>query len=150
MVGTVSTREATDYLLSVANASTSKVGNEAIFPTTLADSVEVWPGLLRLARDDNRPSSLRGNAVFWLGQMAGDVITKNLTELSGDAAVEREVRKQAVFALSQRPKQDGVPALIQIARTNRDPEIRKTALFWLGQSKDPRALALFEEILTRR
>jgi HEAT repeat protein len=82
--------------------------------------------------------------------MAGDVITKNLTELSGDAAVEREVRKQAVFALSQRPKQDGVPALIQIARTNRDPEIRKTALFWLGQSKDPRALALFEEILTRR
>jgi hypothetical protein len=150
MVGTVSTREATDYLMSIANAATSKVGNEAIFPTTLADSVEVWPALLRLARDDNRPSSLRGNAVFWLGQMAGDAITKNLTELSGDAAVEREVRKQAVFALSQRPKQDGVPALIQIARTNRDPEIRKTALFWLGQSKDPRALALFEEILTRR
>jgi hypothetical protein len=43
-----------------------------------------------------------------------------------------------------------VAALIQIARTNRDPEIRKNALFWLGQSHDPRALALFEEILTRR
>jgi hypothetical protein len=28
-----------------------------------------------------------------------------------------------------------------------DPELRKTALFWLGQSEDPRALGLFEEIL---
>ncbi len=57
------------------------------------------------------------------------------------------MRKPAVFALSQRPAEEGVPALIRIARTNRHPELRKTALFWLGQSEDPRALALFEEIL---
>ena len=58
-----------------------------------------------------------------------------------------EIRKQAVFALSQRPTEEGVPALIRIARTNRHAELRKTALFWLGQSEDPRALTLFEEIL---
>jgi HEAT repeat protein len=58
-------------------------------------------------------------------------------------------RSQAVFALSQRPQAEGIPALIQVARTHRDVQIRKQALFWLGQSKDPRALALFEEILTR-
>jgi hypothetical protein len=40
-----------------------------------------------------------------------------------------------------------VPALIRIARTNPHPELRRTALFWLGQSEDPRALTLFEEIL---
>jgi hypothetical protein len=40
-----------------------------------------------------------------------------------------------------------VPALIRIARSNPHPELRKTALFWLGQSEDPRAIALFEEIL---
>jgi HEAT repeat protein len=57
------------------------------------------------------------------------------------------VRKQAVFALSQRSAEEGVPALIRIARSNPDPELRKTALFWLGQSDDPRALDLFEEIL---
>jgi hypothetical protein len=28
-----------------------------------------------------------------------------------------------------------------------DPELRRTALFWLGQSNDPRAIDLFEEIL---
>ena len=64
----------------------------------------------------------------------------------GDQA-DLEVRKHAVFALSQRPPEEGVPALIRIARTNRDPELRKTALFWLGQSEDPRAISLFEELL---
>ena len=52
-----------------------------------------------------------------------------------------------MFALSQRPAEEGVPALIRIARTHRHPELRKQALFWLGQSEDPRALSLFEEIL---
>jgi hypothetical protein len=30
-----------------------------------------------------------------------------------------------------------------------DAEVRKTAMFWLGQSGDPRALASFEEVLGR-
>jgi hypothetical protein len=34
-----------------------------------------------------------------------------------------------------------------VARTHRDPRIRDRALFWLGQSGDPRAYALFEELL---
>jgi HEAT repeat protein len=149
-IGPVSTREATDYLMSLASSGSSKIGSEAIFPMTLADSVEIWPALLRLARDESRPNGIRTQSVFWLGQIAGETITRNLADLTGEQAVDREVRKQAVFALSQRPQRDGVPALIQIARTNRDPEIRKTALFWLGQSRDPRALALFEEILSRK
>ena len=149
-LGPVSTREATDYLMSVASSASSQAAGEAIFPMTIADSVEIWPGLLRLARDDSRPNNVRTQSVFWLGQIAGETITRNLADLTGETAVDREIRKQAVFALSQRPQRDGVPALIQIARSNRDPEIRKNALFWLGQSRDPRALALFEEILSKK
>lgn len=149
-LGAVSTREATEYLMSLADNGTYPAAKEAIFPMTLADSVEIWPGLLRLARDQSRPNEIRTQSVFWLSQIAGDAVTANLAALTGEAALDREVRKQAVFALSQRPARDGVPALINIARTNRDPEIRKNALFWLGQSRDPRALALFEEILARR
>ena len=58
------------------------------------------------------------------------------------------MREHAVFALSQLRHDEGVPILIRVARTNRDPSIRRKALFWLGQSDDPRALGLFEEILT--
>ena len=51
---------------------------------------------------------------------------------------DTEVQKQAVFALSQLP--DGVPMLIEIARTHPRAKVRKDAIFWLGQSDDPRAL----------
>jgi HEAT repeat protein len=88
--------------------------------------------------------------VFWLGQAAGDAATANLNSIVLDNSVDREVRETAVFALSQRPREEGIPALIAVARTNKDPEIRKKALFWLGQSHDPRAIDLFEEILTKK
>ncbi len=48
------------------------------------------------------------------------------------------------------PKDEGVPLLIQTARNNRNPEVRKQAMFWLGQSQDVRALAFFEEVLKGR
>ena len=57
------------------------------------------------------------------------------------------MKRQAVFALSQLPRGDGVPRLIEVARNNRNPEVRKQAMFWLGQSRDPRALEFFEEVL---
>jgi hypothetical protein len=47
------------------------------------------------------------------------------------------------------PKDEGVPKLIEVAKTNRNREVRKQAMFWLGQSNDPRALQFFEEVLSR-
>jgi len=57
------------------------------------------------------------------------------------------VKRRAVFALSQLPKDEGVPMLIEIARSNRNPEVRRQAMFWLGQSHDPRAVAFFEKVV---
>ena len=147
-LGTVGTREASDYLLALAERSTEgRVGEEAIVPATLADSVTTWPALLRLTRNTALPDKTRRSAVFWLGQQAGDRVTRELSAFVSENDDDREVRKHAVFALSQRPRDESVPELVRIARTHRDPEIRKTAMFWLGQSNDPRAVALFEEIL---
>jgi hypothetical protein len=39
--------------------------------------------------------------------------------------------------------------LIEVAQTNRNREVRKQAMFWLGQSEDSRALEFFEKILTQ-
>lgn len=149
-LGTVSTRDATDFLLGLVAQSTDRVAKDAIFPATIADSVVVWPALIKVARDESRPSDTRKQAIFWVGQAAGDAVTANLANLVDQSDIDRDIRESAVFALSQQRNWAAVPALIQIARTNRDPKLRKTALFWLGQSNDPRALSLFEEILTRR
>ena len=149
-LGMVPARDVADYLLAIAQTERGSMGEKAIFPATIADSADVWPTLIRIARNQSLPRSTRSQSVFWLGQAAGDAATRNLTNIVVDNGVDREVREQAVFALSQRPRDEGIPALIAIAKTNKDPEIRKKTLFWLGQSGDPRALDLFEEILTRR
>jgi HEAT repeats len=146
-LGQVSTREAADYLISVAETNDRGPARKAIFPATLVDSVTTWPDLMRIARNERRPSETRNQAVFWLGQLAEEPATKGLTDLVGEDSVDREVRKQAIFALSQRHDKEGIPPLINIVRTNKDPELRRQALFWLAQSRDPRALDLIEEIL---
>lgn len=148
-LGTVGVREATDWLLGAGVSASSRAASEVIFPATLADSVAVWPALLRLARDDARATKVRTQAVFWLGQAAGDEATKGLADVADDANGDREVRKSAVFALSQQ-KGNGVEYLLHIAQSSKDKEIRKQAIFWLGQSKDPRALDYFEAVLTTK
>jgi len=145
-LGTVSAPQAASDLLTLAERADGDADG-LVTAATLADSAVVWPGLLRLARREGVALETRRQAVFWLGQAAGDAATRGLDSITADEGGDLEVRKQAVFALSQRPADEGVPALIRVARTNPNGEIRKSALFWLGQSEDPRALALFEDLL---
>jgi hypothetical protein len=147
-LGTVPAAQAAGLLLGIAERAIGKPSRDAVFPSTLADSATTWPVLLRLARDDRVAKETRSQAVFWVSSAAGDAATRGLVELTNDP--DRELRDQAVFALSRRPADEGVPALIKVARTSRDPQLRRSAMFWLGRSNDPRALALFEELLTSK
>src|SRR5204862_408994 len=98
----VSSRDAVDFLLGLATREDTRAGEAAILPLTLADSVTVWPMLLKLARDDHAPTRTRRQSVFWLGQAAGDAATRDLADLVDDGDLDRDVKEQAVFALSQR------------------------------------------------
>lgn len=146
-LGQVPAREAGQWLLAVAEAG-GRAAEEAVFPATLADSMEAWPGLLRIARSAKAENKTRKSAIFWLGQAAADAATRGLDSIAVDDDEDREVRESAIFALSQRPHEEGIPVLIRIARSSKDPKLRRTALFWLGQSEDPAALRLFEELLS--
>ncbi len=84
--------------------------------------------------------------MFWLAQRAGERAVGAISDAIANDP-ETDVKRRAVFALSQLPKSEGVPLLIQVARTNTNPAVRKQAMFWLGQSRDPRALQFFQEIL---
>ena len=61
------------------------------------------------------------------------------------------MREQVIFALSQRGNRDplAVDKLLDIAKNEKDRELRKKAIFWLGQSKDPRAAKLLAELINR-
>jgi HEAT repeats len=103
--------------------------------------------LIDLARNDSA-SQVRGQALFWLGQKAGAQAVRTLGR-AVDADPDHDVRIKAVFAISQLPKDQSVPKLIELARTHRDPEVRKQAMFWLGQSGDARAVEFFEAVLKK-
>ena len=99
------------------------------------------------AKDEDR--EVRKQAIFWLGQKASQKATQALTDTVEDKDGDTEIQKQAVFAISQRKKDESVPMLINIAKTHPKGEVRKQALFWLGQIDDPRALEVFKEILNK-
>ncbi len=147
-LGLVGTNAVLAAFIELARKSGSS-SDDLLIPLTLADSVVVWPTFLALAKDKSAPRATRKQAVFWISQAAGEKAAEGLSDLATDENEDREVREQAVFALSQLPDDQGVPVLIRVATGNRNGEIRKKAMFWLGQSDDPRALALFEDILTK-
>jgi HEAT repeats len=148
-LGSVPAVDAVAYLLADAvYASDARAAERIVFAATLANA-ESWPQLLQLARDRTLADKPRRTSIFWLGQAAGAKATEGLTSVIGDDSDEMEVRKAAVFALSQIRTPETIDALIDIARANREPAIRKNAIFWLAQTRDPKALSFFEEVLRR-
>jgi len=120
---------------------------EAVFPMVVADVQEVWRPLLALARDRALPEDVRTDALFWVSQEATQVVTAELSEVAADEEEDGEVREAAVFALSQRPDGEGVPHLMDLARTAEHADTRASALFWLAQEDRPEVVSFFEEIL---
>jgi len=150
-LGEVDAAEAVRYLSSLARGSGSdRAARDAVLPMVLADVPDVWHELMALARERDVPPGARKSAIFWLGQEAASAATQGLADVAGDEDEEQDVRDAAVFALSQRPDEEGVPALMELARTARHAKTRKSAMFWLAQSDDPRVLAFFEEVLLGR
>ena len=123
----------------------SRITNGALAALAEHDEALAGTALAALAREHTAPA-VRGDAIFWLGQVAGRKAAALITETI-EKDPETEVKRRAVFALSQLPRDEGVPLLIDVARKNPNPAVRKQAIFWLSQSKDPRALEFFAEIL---
>ena len=147
-LGRIAAPAAAELLFGLA-ARGGPEGEELIAAAAIADTVVTWPRLLELARNQKLEGDARRAAVFWLSQAAGEAATRGLDSIIADPTGDRDVREHAVFALSQRPREEAVPALIRIARGHGDPSIRRKAVFWLGQTDDERAVALFEDLLRR-
>ena len=147
-LGSWSADDAVVFLLGLARGDASRVAEDAIMPAVIARGTVVWPDLIDIARDGSRPEDVREQAVFWVGQRAADAATVGRDDLVAGEDDDIEVRKSAVFAISQQSRQEAVPVLMEVAETSRFVEVRRSAVFWLGQTGDPRALDFFEQILT--
>ena len=150
-LGDVSPEVAARYLLSLAyDGATADGAEEAVLPAMLADVDDIWRDLLHMARDRRLHEGVRKNTLFWLGQEAANAATQGLAEVALDEDEDQEIRNSAIFALSQRPPDEGIPVLMEVARSGEEVETRRTAMFWLAQSNDERVVDFFEEILLGR
>ncbi len=102
--------------------------------------------LLSLAQSDPDPK-IRAEAIYWYPQRAGSS-SINAVMAVVDKDTDDNVKKRAVSGLGRLPNDQGVPALIDLAKASKTtPVVRKQAVTVLGQSKDPRAVAYLEQLL---
>ncbi len=100
--------------------------------------------LVHLGRESD-DDEVRAQAQFWLAQTGDPRAARWIRETIARDPSD-EVREQSVFALSQ--VADATPQLLALLRESADREVKRQAIFWLGQSDDPRAVAA-ERLLTR-
>jgi hypothetical protein len=145
-LGGVPARDAALYLLTLAHSLAGSSAEEALGAAAFADAGDLSSQFLAVVRDDNAPIGTRRQALFWFGQ--SDAPTSQLTNLYGELRAS-SLREQYPFVLSQRHDDAAVDKLIEVARTDRDVAIRKQAMFWLGQSKDPKAVKFLRDLILR-
>lgn len=147
-LGEVESAAAAAYLLSLHRRSAdADAAEEALVGAIVARDGQPAPGLLDIARDRSLPSDLRRGALFWVSQVAARGIDEKLVGIAGAEAEDQDVRDAAVFALSQRPPREAVPALMDLARSAPHVETRRSALFWLSQADDERIPDFFAALI---
>jgi hypothetical protein len=144
-LGMVSTAEAGAYLRALARTGDGRVAQQALLPLVLVDSQPRWDIVAEAARDSTRPQSYR--------RRASDLLARGAVSILGAEAFadddQASERRTAVRALGQRRQrdEDPVPQLLQIAQTNKHVDARAAAIQQLGQSADPRGIALMATML---
>jgi HEAT repeat protein len=134
------------WLQSLYPRVSSKLRDNVLLAVSRSDGRRASQWLASIVTDDNETEHTREQAMFWLGQ--GRSLTGDLVRLY-DRLSSTALRNHYTFVLSQRHDRAALDKLIDIAEHDADRDVRHQALFWLGQSKDPRALAFIRDLVTR-
>jgi TolA-binding protein len=100
--------------------------------------------LLDVASNPKHSVETRKQAIFSAGQ-AG-VSMADLAALY-PKLTDRELKGQLIWVMSEKHDGAAVDRLIAIAKSDPDLEMRKKAIFWLGQMDDPRVKDFLVEII---
>jgi hypothetical protein len=104
--------------------------------------------LLSVARDRNQELEPRKKALFYASQ--GGVDIKELLPLYEELAGQTEMQDQMLYVYAQRKETEATDKLLQIARSEKAPELRKKAVLWLSQRKDPRVKQFLLDLLAQQ
>jgi hypothetical protein len=114
--------------------------------SSLASSKD--PGALELLLETarrNTDARLRSQAVGALARRPEPKILDTLRAAIDDP--DQGVQRRAITTINSLPDGEGVPLLIQVIKTTKDNQVRREAMNALQGSRDPRAIAFFEDVL---
>jgi HEAT repeat protein len=161
-LGTVGAPEAAAYFFSLVPVlERARDKSRVLLPAVLADAGDVTPQLTSLARDGSRNNETRRQAIHWLGLVGDAKVIPTLVAFAraggarstgedidedDEAPGMKGLATTAMAALAAMDNGIGVPPLIELARSG-SSTIRKSAVFWLGQSGDARAFAMLHTVI---
>jgi HEAT repeat protein len=154
-LGVVRTRDAADFLLGLAERAEGRVSRDAIFPGVLADSVDVSPRLLAIAKNQSSPRETRSQAISWLGrpfdnrERAVKDVADALVLIAKDEDDNQSVRQSALRTLARLEHGAGTTALMELARDAGRGWLAREALSSLNSSGDPRARQHLRDVVRR-
>jgi HEAT repeat protein len=160
-LGIVPSADAAEYFFGlVPQLDGSSKRERLLLPAVLADDPNAVPRLTALARDAARTRDIRRESIQWMGLLGDASVIPTLVGFVRQSAAlparvaddddegpgEEGIGTAAVGALSFVQDHAGIPSLIEFAR-NGQPWARRSAVFWLGQSGDPRGLPVLHTII---
>jgi hypothetical protein len=132
------------------------VKEQILFAVAQRNTAESMAWLMTIVNDDKQTVEVRKQALFWwaqasqkVGESGAAVSSRELTSLY-DRMTDREMKEQLIFVFSQNASQTAyIDKLMDIAKNDKDVQLRKTAIFWLGQagSKDPRVAKFLVDLI---
>jgi len=106
--------------------------------------------LAALARDKGKSEKSRTNAIFWIGQTRAANRLSLLEDIYKNSMDNSKIRQQVMFALSRTGEPQAVSIMANVASSDPDIEVRKQAVYWLGQNRSPAANQALENLLRKK
>ncbi|HTE48079.1 MAG TPA: HEAT repeat domain-containing protein, partial [Gemmatimonadaceae bacterium] len=104
--------------------------------------------LVDMAKDKNLDAESRNNAIYWVGQQ--NLVDMNeMSVIYDQARNDPDVQRQVLYVYSTRKESAAVDKLMAVAKNDPDIEMRKQALYWLGQKNDPRVKQFILDLIVR-
>jgi len=89
---------------------------------------------------------VRKDAIFWVGNSKDARSLDLLKDIYGRTS-EQELKEQVIFALTLTDSKEAIQELIRLAKTERNVEVKKNAIFWLGQKASQESVKTLKDFV---
>jgi HEAT repeat protein len=128
----------------------AELQQQVLFALSQVDDDQSRAFLRERAMDTGENNEVRQQALFWLVQAGEGMTMDELTNVYRTTQ-DMELKQHIIFLSTQIEDDEGaVDFLMTVAQDESNPELQEQAVFWLGQSDDPRAAEFLLDLIRKR